>query len=90
MSHHHEATLQQLFSHPTPHNIHWRDVVHMFEAFGATCEETKKEHLKVKLKGHEMTFHMPHAHGHALQDNHEISEIRKFLKLCGLAPQAAH
>jgi hypothetical protein len=36
-----------------------------------------------------MTFHVPHAHGHALQDDHEISEIRKFLRLCGLAPQSA-
>ena len=90
MSHSHEHTLAQLFSHPTPHNIHWRDVVHKFEALGATCEETKKEHLKVKLKGHEMTFNVPHAHGHALQDTHAISEIRKSLKLCGLAPQAAH
>lgn len=90
MSHHHEATLQQIFAHPTSHNIHWRDVVHMFEGLGGTCEETKKDHLKVKLKDHEMTFHVPHAGGHTLQDNHEIAEIRKFLKLCGLAPAGAH
>ncbi len=78
MSHHFEATLKQIFAHPTSHNIHWRDVVHMFEGLGATCDETKKEHLKVKLNGHEMTFPIP-----------KHSEIRRFLKACGCVPSDA-
>lgn len=89
MGHHPENTLQQVFAHPTSHNIHWRDVVHMFEGLGASCEETKKEHLKVKLNGHEMTFPIP-KHGGTLGSDHEISEIRRFLRLCGCEPKAAH
>ena len=88
MSHHHK-TLEQLFAHPTSHNIHWRDVVHMFEGLGGTCEETKKEHLKVKLNGHEMSFPIPKHGGHTLESDHEISEIRRFLKTCGCAPSDA-
>jgi hypothetical protein len=88
MAHHHDHTLQRLFAHPTSHNIHWRDVVHLFEHLGARCEETKKDHLKVFLNGKEMSFKIPHAGGHTLEDNHEISLIRKFLKDCGCAPAA--
>jgi len=90
MSHSHEHTLAQLFSHPTSHNLHWRDIVHMFEGLGATCDETKKDHLKVKLNGHEMSFPIPHTSGQTLQDNHEISEMRRFLKQCGCAPAGTH
>jgi len=85
----HVRTLEQLFAHPTSHNIHWRDVVHMFESIGGTTEETKHDHLKVKLAGHEMTFKIPHGGGHTLQSDHEISAIRRFLRECGFAP-AAH
>jgi hypothetical protein len=35
-----------------------------------------------------MSFKVPHAGGHTLEDNHEISLIRKFLKDCGCAPAA--
>jgi hypothetical protein len=90
MSHSHENTLAQLFSHPTSHNIHWRDIVHMFEGLGATCEETKKDHLKVKLNGHEMSFPVPKHAGHTLDNDHEIADIRRFLKACGCAPASDH
>ena len=89
MSHAPEHTLKQIFAHPTRHNIPWRDIVHMFEGLGGTCEETKKDHLKVKLNGHEMTFPIPNGGHHTLEDTHEIAEIRRFLKLCGVAPADA-
>jgi len=85
MSSHHTKTLAQLFAHPTSHNIHWRDVVKMLESLGATCTETKQDHLKVILNGHEMTFRIPHG-SHALESNHEIAAIRRFLKQCGVEP----
>jgi len=90
MSHRTQETLKQLFAHPTSHNIHWREIVHMFEGLGALCEETKKDHLKVILNGHEMTFPIPKQGGHTLGSNHEISDLRRFLKLCGVAPTATH
>jgi hypothetical protein len=85
MSNGHIKTLEQLFAHPTSHNIHWRDVVRMLEAHGATCTETKHDHLKVVLGRHEMTFHIPHG-SHALESDHEIAAIRRFLRQCGLEP----
>ena len=88
MSHHHTETLAQVFAHPTSHNIHWRDIVKMFEGLGGTVEETKHDHLKVKLAGKEMSFKVPHGGNHVLQDDHEISAIRKFLRECGHAPTA--
>jgi hypothetical protein len=90
MSHHAEHTLEQLFAHPTSHNIHWRDIVHMFQALGAETDETKKDHLKVKLAGKEMTFPIPKAGNHTLEDNHEIAAMRRFLKECGFGPKSGH
>jgi hypothetical protein len=84
-----QSTLTQIFAHPTSHNIHWRDVVHMFEGLGGTCDETKKDHLKVKLSGKEMSFQIPKAGGHTLNSDHEIAAIRRFLKECGFGPDAA-
>ena len=81
----HTKTLEQLFAHPTSHNIHWRDVVHMLEALGGTCTETKQDHLKVVLNGHEMTFRMPHG-THSLDSHHEIAAMRRFLRQCGVEP----
>lgn len=83
---HHNRTLDQIFAHPTSHNIHWRDVVHLFESLGGTTEQTKHDHVKVKLTSREMTFPIPRGGGHTLQSDHEISAIRRFLKECGFAP----
>lgn len=85
MSSQHQKTLEQLFAHPTSHNIHWRDVVRMLESLGASCTETKQDHLKVVLNGHEMTFRMPHG-THALDSNHEIAALRRYLRQCGIEP----
>jgi hypothetical protein len=85
-SHDPQTTLAHVFSHPTSHNIHWKDIVKMFEGLGGTCEETKHDHLKVRLAGKEMSFKIPHGGNHVLQDDHEISAIRRFLRECGHAP----
>ena len=82
--HHHEAILAQFFAHPTPTNIHWRDVVRMFEALGAEVDETKHGHLKVKLNGQERSFQIPHHH--SLENKDEVVAIRHFLTAAGLAP----
>ncbi len=83
---HTQETLKQIFAHPTSHNIPWRDVVKMFEGLGGITEETKKEHLKVKLNGKEMTFLIPRHGHHSLDNNDEIGHIRRFLRDCGFEP----
>jgi hypothetical protein len=36
-----------------------------------------------------MTFPIPKHGGHTLDNDHEISEIRRFLKACGCVPSDA-
>jgi len=62
----------------------------MFDSLGAETSETRHDHLKVRLSGREMTFKIPHSGGHVLENDHEISQIRRFLRECGFAPSAAH
>lgn len=88
MSHKHEHVLTRLFAHPMDMNIHWREVVHMFESMGATVDQTKHGQLKVKLNGKEQTFGVPH-HGHSLDSRDEIQRIRHFLTDAGVAPAKA-
>ncbi len=87
MSLHHKSqkTLDALFAHPISMNIEYSKVVHMFEELGAEVEETKKNHLKVKLNGHEMTF--AHPHHKNVDDKNQVVAIRDFLKECGISPE---
>ena len=66
-------------------NIHWRDLVKMFEDLGGTTEETGHGRLKVKLGGHERSFGIPH-HSHSLDSRDELVEIRHFLEAAGHKP----
>ncbi len=79
-------TLAQLFAHPTSHNLHWREVIQLFHSLGGTTEETKRDHIKVRLSGREMTFQGQHGSGSTLQSDHQIASIRRFIKECGFAP----
>ncbi len=36
---HHRATVEKIFSHPTSHNIDWRDVLSLLEAVGSVDHE---------------------------------------------------
>lgn len=79
---HHDKTLKALFAHPISANIHWRDVVHLFESLGAEVEVVHGGREKVRLNGQEHTFHIPH--GKALDSKDEVMQIRHFLERCGV------
>ena len=85
MGHAHHDTLHRVFAHPMDMNIHWRDLVKMFEDLGGTTEETGHGRLKVKLGGHERSFGIPH-HSHSLDSRDELVEIRHFLEAAGHKP----
>jgi hypothetical protein len=85
MSHKHEHTIAKIFAHPMDMNIAWRDVVHLFEHLGAEVDHTKHGQLKVKLKGHERSFGIPH-HEHTVKSRDEVIALRHFLEQAGLAP----
>lgn len=86
MSHKPEKTLQQLFAHPIAMNVKWKDVVHLFESLGAEVEATHAGREKVKLNGHEHTFHVPHTK--TLDSKDEVMQIRHFLEACGVSPKS--
>ncbi len=87
MGHAHHTTLDRIFAHPMDMNIHWREIVHMFEALGGTADETHHGRLKVKLGEHERSFRIPH-HSHSLDSRDELVEIRHFLEAAGHKPVA--
>lgn len=76
--------LQQLFSHPIPMNLKWRDVVHLFESLGAEMEVVHGGREKVRLNGQEQTFHIPH--GKMIDSRDEVVQIKHFLECAGVTP----
>jgi hypothetical protein len=65
-------------------NIKWRDVTHMLEALGAELEVVHGGREKVRLRGREQTFHIPHSK--VVDSKDEIVQLRRFLSEVGLAP----
>lgn len=84
MSHKPEHTLEQLFAHPISMNIHWKDVLHLFESLGAQVEVVHGGREKVRLNGQEHTFHIPH--GKSIESKEEVVQIKHFLERCGIGP----
>jgi hypothetical protein len=82
LHHKSQKTLDALFAHPLSMNTAYSDVVHLFGELGAEVEETKKNHLKVKLNGNEMTFIHPHHKN--IDDKNQLVAIRDFLQECGI------
>lgn len=84
MSHNAQRTLSEIFSHPINMNIHWKDVVHLFESLGGEVEVVHGGREKVKLNDHEFTFHIPH--GKTIGSRDEVMQIRHFLEQAGMGP----
>lgn len=86
MSHQkHLATLKTFFSHPISMNVHWKDVVHLFESLGAEVEVVHGGREKVKLNGQEHTFHIPHSR--VIESKDEMLQIKRFLERCHVTPE---
>ena len=81
----HRRTLEELFAHPISMNIDFWKVVNLFEDLGADVEDTKKDHVKVKLNGVEASFPRPHKKN--IDSKHGIVAIRDFLKQAGVTPE---
>lgn len=87
MSHHRQQrVLQQIFSHPVSMDIAWSDVAHLVESLGGTVEVAQGGREKVKLKGQEWTFHVPHAR--TIQSKDEVVALRRLLERAGVRPDA--
>jgi hypothetical protein len=86
----HQKTYQQVFGHPMPHNLQWREVWSMLGAIpDARTAEDDKGNLKVERNGQTLTLRRPR--GKDLADKQELMQVRHFLERSGtpVAPPAA-
>jgi hypothetical protein len=81
LSRRHARTLGHVFQHPLPANLHWNDVMHLFDALGAETEEHDGK-VKVRLNGQNHTFPLPHHKD--VTDRDEIVQLRHFLEAAGI------
>jgi hypothetical protein len=75
----HQKMYQQIFQHPTPHNLHWREVWSMLSAMkDAQAVEEGNGNLKVTRNGQTLVLHRPG--GKDLADKKELMHVRHFLE----------
>jgi hypothetical protein len=79
---HHRATVEKIFSHPTSHNIDWRDVLSLLEAAGTVHHEHDGK-FKVTLGDETEVFEPPKGHD---IDTQMVVDLRRMLKGAGVAP----
>ncbi len=75
----HHKMYQQLFQHPLPHNLHWKEVWSMLGAMkDAQAVEEGNGNLKVTRNGQTLVLHRPR--GKDLADKKELMHVRHFLE----------
>ena len=84
MNRKHTKTLAASFAHPTPANIHWRDIEALFKALGAEVMEREGSRVAVILFGQVQVYHRPHPQ--PASDKGAVASIRKWLESHGVTP----
>ncbi len=79
LNNHHRDTLQQIFRHPTSHNIEWRAVLSLLEVVGSV-EERQHGKFLVTLGAETETFEPPR---HKDIDTQQVVNLRRMLKNAG-------
>jgi hypothetical protein len=75
----HQKMYQQLFQHPLPHNLNWKEVWSMLGAMkDAEAVEEGNGNLKVIRNGQTLVLHRPR--GKDLADKKELMHVRHFLE----------
>lgn len=84
----HQRTYDAIRGHPTPHNLHWRDVRSLLEAMSGLTEEPNGK-LKAVRGDRTLVLH-PKQHTDAMTIG-ELMDIRRFIEDAGApAPPATH
>ena len=84
MNRKHAKSLAAIFAHPTPANIHWRDIEALFKALGAEVMEREGSRVAVILFGQVQVYHRPHPQ--PATDKGAVASIRKWLESHGVTP----
>ena len=75
----HRKTYDQLFAHPMPQNLDWKDVLSLLNAMpDATVDDGHEGHLKLTRAGETLTLHKPK--GKDFSDKTELSALKHFLE----------
>ncbi len=75
----HRKTYDQLFGHPLPQNLDWRDVLSMLSAMpDAAVAEEHDGHVKLTRAGQTLTLHRPR--GKDFSDKAELQSLKHFLE----------
>jgi hypothetical protein len=82
LSSHHRDTIERIFSHPTSHNIEWRQVVSLLETIGTVTHEHNGK-LKVALGPETEVLPAPRSKDVEVQI---VVDLRRMLKQAGFAP----
>jgi hypothetical protein len=85
LDHHHRHTLAALFSHPTSHNIQWRDVLALFERLGPVTE-CHRGGWRVEADGQTHTLGRARARELTMD---EVIRVRHILQTLGVVAEGA-
>ena len=81
----HRDTVEQIFAHPTSHNIEWRHVISLLEHVGDVQEEHNGK-VKVTLGPETETLHRPR---HKEIDTQMVVDLRRMLTNAGYNPDGS-
>ncbi len=75
-------TLEAIFSHPVPANLHWTDVLTLIQRFGSV-EHHRHGNLHVDISGHRLT--LKHTNEKQLGKD-QVTQLRSFFEGLGITP----
>ena len=77
-------TLEAIFSHPTPKNVAWDDLVSLLCALGCDMEKDGGSHFAFRRNNLKSDFHRPHP-GKELKP-YQVRDAKVFLVKIGVEP----
>jgi hypothetical protein len=78
INHHQKDTLDKLLAHPTTHNLHWKEMLHLAEAIGSV-EERHDGKVKFSIGGNSEVFDPNHKD----LTMEQIADLRRMIKAAG-------
>ena len=79
----HRATLNAVFSLPTPANLEWRRIEALLLALGAQLAEGNGSRVSFVLNGKRADFHRPHPGKEAKR--YQVRLVKEFLEATGVS-----
>ncbi len=80
------TTLKSIFSHPTPSNIRWKEIVSLIRAVGGQLDEARSgSRVAITLNNRVSVIHKPHPGSEVGQ--HTVRDVRDLLKDSGIIPK---